>query len=381
MFGVLVPVWLAWTVAGAAETTEAPAAPDPVAVPAEAPALAPALTPVGLGLDILPWVGASATAQGSDDRNLSLGLLGTYSGGIDGLEATTVLGIVRTRVDGAQLSGGINVVGQSVDGLQAAGGVNIVGGSVDGVQWAGGANIAAGSVDGFQAAGGVNLAASDVDGMQVAGGANVAGGTVDGPQIAAGLNVARGVRGVQIAVVNLSTDDVEGAQLGIVNIARDSDVSLGIINIIYEGRTNVDIWRGAGGWNEFALKHGSRKVHYIYGGGVNSTSRCPEWALTLGMGGHFELSHSLFLETDLLARHISPTTGFLLATNTLGTARAVAGLQVFEQVAFTAGLTANTLVSSVQDGASYAEKGSSVAHQGALTVRSFPGVQFGVQLF
>lgn len=370
--------------------TEAPAEPAAAAAPVVAPARATpvraahsvdALVPVGVGIDILPGVGASKASVGNDDRNVSLGLVGTYAGGVDGLEATTVVGVVRTRVDGVQVTGGINIVGQEIDGFQAAGGINIAGGDIDGFQAAGGANVAGGEVDGFQLAGGINIAGGEVDGMQMAGGINIAGGQVDGPQLAGGVNIANGVDGVQIAPVNISSDDVDGVQIGVVNIARDSDVSLGIINVIYEGRTHVDIWQSSTGFTEFALKHGGRKFHYIYGGGVRPQGPCPEWALTLGAGGHFELSNSLFVDADLLARHVSPSSGLLAATNTLATARAVAGLQVFEHIAITGGFTANTLVSTVQDGAKYVRDGSMKGGGQGVTTRAFPGVQFGVQLF
>jgi len=374
---LLVSLTTAFANEGAVKPTVAaePAAETPAADPVDQ------LETVGLAVDFFPGVGASKAAIGQDDRNLSLGVVGTYAGGIDGLEASTVLGVVRTRVDGVQMSGGVNIVGQHVDGFQAAGGINVTGGEVDGFQAAGGMNIAGGEVDGFQMAGGLNIAGADVDGMQMAGGLNIAGGEVDGPQLAGGVNIANGVDGVQVAPVNISSDNVEGVQVGVINIARDSDVSLGIINVIYEGRTHVDIWQSSTGFTEFALKHGGRKFHYIYGGGVRPQGNCPEWAMTLGAGGHFELSNSLFVDADLLARHVSPANGFLAATNMLTTARAVAGLQVFEHIAITGGLSANTLISTVQSGEKYAKDGSMVGTSGSVTTRSFPGVQFGVQLF
>ena len=56
-------------------------------------------------------------------------------------------------------------------------------------------------------------------------------------------------------------------------------------------------------------------------------------------------------------------------------------LQVFDQIAITGGLTANTLVSNVQDGAKYVRDGSVVGTGGSVMTRTFPGVQVGVQLF
>ncbi len=374
-------LWLTLASALADDTVDQSAAasapPDESTTVAESPPL----VPTGMAFDLLPGVGATGSSTGNDVRNLSFGLVGTYAGAIDGMELTSVVGIVRQDVDGFQISGGANIVGGALNGFQSGGGANIVAAGVDGFQLAGGLNIAAGEVDGFQAAGGMNIAEGDVDGMQLAGGVNIAGGAVEGPQLAGGMNIADGVEGVQIAAVNISSDDVRGMQLGVVNIARNSDVSLGLINVIYEGRTHVDITHSSTGFVEAALKHGGRKFHYIYGGGVRREGPCPEWALTVGAGGHFELSSSLFIDTDVLARHVSPASGFLLATNTLATARAVAGLQVFDGIAITGGLSANSLISTVQNGQKYVSDGSVVGKTGATTTRTFPGVQVGVQLF
>ena len=366
------------------DASEAPLAGETVQ-PADEPtpteSSEPSLQPVPIGLDLLPGVSASPIPPGQDDRDLSLGLLGTYAGGVDGLELSPLLGVVRTRVDGVQLTGGLNLVGGSLDGFQAAGGANIVADGVDGFQTAGALNVAAGGVDGFQLAGLANIAQGEVDGMQLAGALNLSDGPVDGPQIAGAMNLASGVEGVQIAPFNLSTGDVDGVQIGLVNIAKDSEVSIGLVNVIYEGRTHVDIAQASTGFVEAALKHGGRRFHSIYGGGLRPYGPCPEWSVMLGAGGHFPIGDRLFVDTDLLVRHVSPLHGLLVQTNTLGTARAVAGLQLFDQIAITGGLTANTLVSSVQDGRRYSAEGHSSHIGNGLQARSFPGVQLGVQLF
>ena len=399
--GLVLGLAVALPAAAQAEEAAAPA-PSPEASPAAAvPAapvpVAPELEPVALGMDLLPGVGTSSDHRGKDRRRLSLSVLG-WTGAVDGVDMSLVGSLVEHDLDGFQASAGANLVAGGLDGFQGAAGANVVAGDVDGLQLAGGANLAAagvdgfqaagganvavGDVDGFQGAGGVNVAAGDVDGFQGAGGANVAAGRVDGVQMAGGVNLARGVEGSQLATINISTDDVDGVQLGVINIARDSDVSLGLINIIYEGRTHVDVWTTETGFVNGALKHGGRYFHYIYGAGWNPAGHCPEWNLTLGMGGHAPLTDSLFLDGDVLAQHISPREGLLLASNELYTGRAVAGLQLFDRLALTAGLSYNVLMSQVQDGSRYAPKGTTFsADDSALQARGWTGWQLGVQIF
>lgn len=374
-----------------AASAEVPAAAQAPAA-AEAPAVAvtpeaadgedSALVNVPLGIDAVPGVGTSGAHRGKDRRALSLGLV-TWTGAVDGIEASAVGSLVEQRVDGVQLTGGVNLLAGDLDGFQGAGGVNVVAGSVDGMQLAGGANIAAGQVDGFQGAGGVNVAGGDVDGFQGAGGVNLAAGRVDGVQMAGGVNVAHGVDGSQVAVVNVSTEDVDGVQIGVINIARDSDLSLGLINIIYEGRTHLDAWTTSYGFHNVALKHGGRYFHYIYGAGWRPGGDCPEWALTLGAGGHAPISDRLFIDGDLLVQHVSPTAGLLVGTNEIATGRAIAGVQIFDRLALTGGYSYNMLFSQVQDGSQYIRgaKHTSLDEGGGLATRGWSGWQIGVQIF
>ena len=368
-----------------ASAQDAPApAPAPVAeTPAPAAAAAPAqreLEQVALGLDLVPGVGTSATHRGGDRRHLSLGAV-SWAGAVDGLELSMVGGLVEQDLDGFQASGGINLVAGRVDGFQGAGGANIVAGEVDGFQGAGGVNITADRMDGVQLAGGANLVRGELDGFQGAGGANVVAGHVDGVQMAGGVNMADGVEGSQMGTINVSTDDVEGVQIGVINVARDSDVSLGLINIIYEGRTHIDLWATEAGFMNGALKHGGRYFHYIYGAGLRPDGDCSQWALTLGAGGHAPLTDRLFLDGDVLVSHLSPKEGFLVATNELATGRAVAGFQLFDRLALTAGLSYNVLFSEVQDSSRYARNAVDIGSGKSVDSFGWTGWHLGVQLF
>lgn len=357
-------------------------------------AMAQELTPVEVGGDVFPMVGTSARHQGNDVRSVSANLVG-YAGAVDGVEIGIVnidrlyahgtqfsagAGLVGADVDGIQASGGVNIVGQGVDGIQLAGGLNVIGGTLDGLQGAGGVNIVGLDVDGIQLAGGVNIVGGSADGIQGAGGLNVTGGVVDGAQLAGGVNVAGGVDGLQVAPVNFSGGHVSGAQVGVVNIARTSDFSLGLVNIIWEGRTHVDVWGSEDGFVNTAFKHGGERFHYIYGAGYRTGSDdLGAWRATIGMGGHTELTQRLFVDTDVLSSYVHDTDSQEYGVNVLNTARLVGGVQLTHRLALMAGPTYNVLVSDTC-GPKYAGPGTTVFTPGPIQVRGWPGVMVGVQL-
>ena len=56
--------------------------------------------------------------MGTDERALSLSLLGAYAGSVDGVELSLGVSIDRYYLDGVQLSGMANLVGTNVNGVQ-----------------------------------------------------------------------------------------------------------------------------------------------------------------------------------------------------------------------------------------------------------------------
>ena len=389
------------SVAHAQEPPAPPVPPQPPS-PAEGPPTAPAytqdLTPVGIGWDIVPMVGTSAWAHGTEERAISLSLIAGYTGAVDGVELSTAVNIDRLYMDGVQLSGaanlvggnaagvqlsgGVNVVGQNAAGVQGAGGVNLVAGGADGLQMAGGVNVVALDMDGVQLAGGVNVVAGSVDGLQAAGGVNVAGGVVDGVQAAGGLNVSGGIDGAQLAPVNYSAGHVDGIQIGVINVARTSDFSLGVINIILEGRTHIDGWVNEGGFAWSAFKHGGEGFHYIYGAGYRPGPEAlpAAWGVVLGIGGHTTVGQRFFLDTDLLAQQINEGGAIWSSGISLqNTARAVVGLQLLDHVSLLAGPSYNVLVSD-SCGPKYSGPGTVVFDEGPVQVRGWPGWMVGLEL-
>jgi hypothetical protein len=349
-----------------------PAPPESRALPGSAKPAVPnasdgELRDVAVGFDLVPFVGTSAVYRGQDRRAMSLSIFG-YSGAIDGLDASLAGSAVVGDVDGVQISSGLNLVGANVDGLQFSGGANIVGGDMDGIQASAGANVVGGDVDGFQGAAGVNIAGGLVDGTQVAAGVNVAGDDVDGSQV---------------AVLNIAAGDVKGVQVGIVNIAENSNASIGLVNIIRDGRKNVDLWTAESGFMLAGFKYGGRYLHNIYGFGWRPWGDCGEWSAVLGIGGHMPLNDRFAVDADLLLQHVSYEGTIVLDPNLLSTLRvqAVAGLG--EHLALTAGLQANLWTSTVHNGAIYTAGGTGavIDTAGSSHARAWPGFSVGVQLF
>lgn len=332
--------------------------------PRSAPPVSPELVDVAFGVDALPLIGTSTVHQGRDRRAVSVSLVG-LSGAIDGIDVSL----------------GASIVAEDVDGIQASAGANIVGGQTGGLQVAAGANVVGGDLDGFQAAGGANVVGGGVNGFQVAP-LNVTGGFIDGAQ-AAVVNVAGDdMAGWQAGVVNVAKGDIEGVQVGLVNVAGNSDASFGLVNVVRNGRTHVDVWGSESGFMNTAFKHGGRYIHNIYGVGWRPWGDCPEWSLLLGIGGHLPFSDRFAIDADLYVQHVSFTGTFVAAPNLMSTARARAVIGLSDHLALTAGVGLNVWTSTIHDGSKYVPGASPVpADPEAGIARVWPGVTVGVQLF
>jgi hypothetical protein len=306
----------------------APAAPQPP------PPTADGLRTVPLGGDVIPYIGTSTVYRGQDRRLLSLGLV-NYAGAIEGVDGSIGGSLVR----------------EDMVGVQATAGVNVVGGEVDGIQGAAGLNWAEGPVDGVQATAGLNVAGSDVDGLQA-------------------------------GVVNFAGGHVGGFQVGLVNIARSVDAPIGLVNVVKEGRTHVDVWGSETGFVNTAFKHGGTYVHNLYGFGYRPGRSCQEWSVLLGIGGHMPVSKRFAVDADLFTQHVSYTGTVVAAPNFLSTLRLRGVLGLGEHLALTAGISANSWVSTVHDGSKYVPFAEPVpANLESGVFRFWPGVSAGVQIF
>ena len=45
-----------------------------------------------------------------------------------------------------------------------------------------------------------------------------------------------------VGVLNVASQDAGGFTLGVVNVSRRATASLGLVNVIFDGRTSLDVW-------------------------------------------------------------------------------------------------------------------------------------------
>ena len=310
-----------------------------------------------MGLDFAPGVGASSTRSGrAATRRLSLGLAGTLSSRLHGLEFSLGVSTQRVSVCGAQFAIGASITRGPVSGLQGAvfstargfsgvqGGVVVVdladfegaqggvvaintgnfvgaqggivtvntrdfigvqggfanygGRSVTGVQ-GGVTNVVAGKFVGLQA-GVANVIVGDLTGLQ-GGVANTTAGQIVGAQLGV-VNYAGGVRqGAQVGVANISTGPGHGAQVGIFNYADSSSVSLALLSIVRRGRTSIDMLAAAEtAALTFGVTHGGKYVHNSYGVGPRFSPGNERGVATLGLGVRVLSNAYLRIDIDVV---------------------------------------------------------------------------------
>lgn len=306
------------------------------------------------------------------------GLFSLANGAASGAQASGIFSFARGDLSGAQASGVFNLAQGNVSGGQGSGVINLAQGAVAGGQAGGVINLAFGSLTGLQLSGVSNIAVGDVHGLQASGVVNIAQGDVEGVQAAGVVNIAGAVNGGQLGIVNIARGAVRGTQLGLVNVARQSNLSLGLVNIVRDGRYHLDIYGSETGFINVSFRHGSRYLHNIFTFGKRVQDA--GWSYGVGLGGHVPIRPWVYIDIDLLTHQIvdGVPMGELALLNQV---RVVAGFQVIRWLAITLGLSYNVLVTTRGDGSEYPLFADSTFSQRPdLTVRGWPGFILGVQL-
>jgi hypothetical protein len=251
---------------------------------------------VTIGADLVPFLGTSMGQGTTVERGISLNLIGGITGGVRGLELAGVFNIDRYTLCGAQFSGTFNFVGEDAAGAQFSS-VNLVGGSMYGAQFAE-ANIVGHDMQGAQF-GVFNLSGGYMDGAQL-GLANIAAQGLDGAQL--GLaNIAAGeANGAQLGLFNLTGKTMDGAMIGLVNVAEDADAAIGLVNVIWNGRAQLDVWGTDAGLIMAGATQGAKYTHNTYGIGFRPMGDTPAFAWTLGIGVRVLSFNWLTVDIDAL---------------------------------------------------------------------------------
>ncbi|MGK3962151.1 hypothetical protein WMF38_54735 [Sorangium sp. So ce118] len=377
------------------------------AAPPEPPPCAlPGATTVVFGGDFVPFVGSSSFTGTNVVRRYSLNLVGGYTAGVTGAELSAGVSISSSFMCGAQLSAAANLALGPARGAQLTGGlnlamslsgaqvgpINVVTGPVDGVQ--GGVLNVAGPVDGVQG-GAVNIAAGSVAGAQV-GLVNVAVGESTDVQVSllntavskstdvqiSLANLAAGQStGTQIGLVNVATGKVGGMQIGLVNYADESPLSLGLLNIVRDGRFDVDVWGLESGIVMAGLKHGSDHFHNIYGVGVRLVGDRPMIAYALGLGGRISVGERAFIDLDALGYSLHDPSSSFQPAAVLTQARALLGVRLAPEFAIFGGPSYNVAFGDTPEDASLSPYGSiPLRFNDTDAQRAWPGVVLGVEV-
>jgi hypothetical protein len=338
----------------------APVVPKPDAPPSSVCAVLPKDVVI-FGADVIPFVGTTLTS-GITVRRYSLNFLGGYIEGLSGVEASL----------------GVNIEGSFMCGFQVANVANVVAGPARGVQLTAGVNVAT-SVQGVQL-GSINVSAGPLAGLQL-GLANVAVQRATGVQLSL-LNILVGdMAGAQVGLVNVAAGNAKGLQLGLVNVADRSAFSLGLLNIIRNGRTHLDLWGLESGIVMLGLKHGSNYMHNIYGAGVRVGGEGVDIAVSLGLGGRIPISKRFYADIDALgySLHMAPS---LELRTLMVQARAVLGVKLAPRFAVYGGPTYNVAYAPVPQNSELSPYGSIVLDGGSEDpVRGWLGGTLGIQVF
>jgi carboxypeptidase-like protein len=237
-------------------------------------------------ISFTPGLGTNGRMNAQVINNLSINMLGGYSGGVNGVELGGIFNINKKDVRYVQAGGIFNIVGGNMTGVQLAGIHNSVLGSVEGVQAGGINNLVGGDFDGVQLGGIYNHVGGALSGVQVGGIGNFSNRAVEGLQLAGIVNLAAGqVRGAQIAGIINYTRRLHGVQIGLINIADTSyGYSIGLINIVLKGYHKLVLSTNDVLTANAAFKTGNRKLYSILLGGMNTDNKEKIYSFGYGLG-------------------------------------------------------------------------------------------------
>ena len=268
-----------------------------------------------IGADVIPGIGSSLIYGMDTIRDFSINFIGGSSSGVNfaefsliynttgkyvhGLQLSMAANVNRGEAEAVLLTMGVNYVREHLAGFAASMGANVVGGEAEAGLITMGANVVGGEMDGVVASLGANVVGASLDGVAVSLGANVIAGSAEGVLLSSGVNyVDEEMDGVMVGMANLVGGEVDGLMIGLINFADNSDLPLGLINIMTEGRSQIDLWQ-EGRYTSAAFRHGGNYFHYLYGTAYDFTRDDIVPGVCFGIGGHFPFNESFALNLDL----------------------------------------------------------------------------------
>tara|TARA_R110002072_G_scaffold105301_1_gene230177 strand:- start:144243 stop:145928 length:1686 start_codon:yes stop_codon:yes gene_type:complete len=265
-------------------------------------------------MSLVPGLSSKGMFNSQTISKFSLNLIGGYTAGIEGLEVAGIFNINKRDVKAVQVAGIFNLVGGSSTGLQVAGIYNSVYRNVNGLQVGGIYNHVRGDVKGLQVGGIVNLVDNDAA-VQIAGIVNHAKNS-NHFQLAGITNNASQSAGFQLAgISNISGDSVNhqvsgvinkankvnGFQFGLINIAEESDYSLGLLNFIKNGEMSLSLSVDESSFTHLNFRSGGRKMYGILGIAYNLRAIDTPVGIEAGFGIHLLPNTKFSLDTEFVS--------------------------------------------------------------------------------
>jgi hypothetical protein len=254
--------------------------------------------------------------------------------------------------------------------------------------------------------GGAVTAARRLDGLQLAGAVALAD-DVTGIQLAP-VNAARAQRGLQLGVVNYAGDGgglrfgvvnvarrTRGLQFGVVNVATEDDgESFAIINVVGNGIHDVAAYATDAMLTNLAFKLGGRHLFTSLGAAYQPGTEVPagtetfsrsaaRWGAALGIGWRLGVTEGRLegLEVEANGMSVYRAWGVSEHAPMLDALRVTALFRLAPHFELLAGLAGNVVVAQRGTDLDLSLGGPQhVAHDGATTVRIFPGFLLGLQI-
>lgn len=257
-------------------------------------------------VSLLPGLSSQGKLSGQVVNNISLNLLGGYTGGAEGMELGGLFNINRTRMRGFQAAGLFNIAGGPMAGVQMAGVHNTVLNRATGIQMAGVTNHVKDRLVGWQMAGVHNHATDTVTGAQIGGVSNFSKGNVRGAQLSGVANFAnRTMSGLQAAGLFNYSKKLKGVQIGIINIADSSSgYSIGFINFVVHGYHKIAFSTNESMNMNLALKSGNSNLYSILLASMNNKPDEKAYSYGYGLGREFRFNKWFTLNPELTVQYI-----------------------------------------------------------------------------
>lgn len=206
-------------------------------------------------------LGSDKANSAQNTYGFSLNILGGITGGVDGAEFAGIFNINNYNTKGAQFAGIFNKTN-----------------NLNGVQFAGVANISQTANKSAQLSGVVNQVSSGNVAFQAAGVVNIADtATV---QLSGLVNIAK----------------KSNVQIGIINISDTANIMIGLVNIARNGFIEVEAAGGEFLHTTLSLRSGTKRFYGMVSIGGNFADEF--WAYGGGIGTTFDFSKSWGLNTE-----------------------------------------------------------------------------------